>query len=84
MDWRTMDWAPKDGTPIRVRTSRRQFDVSWQTGLVDDHDQECGAWHAEKVGDHPPCWTDGICWASNEDGRPSEQPQAWQPLPEEP
>lgn len=82
-DWRRMEMAPGDGTPIRIRTAGGHVLIaSWRP--VDDPDQECGAWHAETEGDHPPCWSDGVCWEINEDMKPSDPPVGWQPLPSPP
>lgn len=37
----------------------------------------CHQWVAAIEGEHPPCWSDGACWASNEDEVASLQPTAW-------
>lgn len=34
--------------------------------VADEHEPNC-----------PPCWTDGVCWGSNEYEQPSRQPVAW-------
>ena len=46
---------------------------------VEDDDGSSWAWATDIEGESnaPPCWTDGVCWAVNEDGKPSEQPRFW-------
>lgn len=39
-----------------------------------------GVWSAADLVVRPPCWTDGICWQSNEDGEPSDPVVAWWPM----
>ena len=36
-----------------------------------------GYWCATYENQAPPCWTDGICWGSNEDLEPSIRPLLW-------
>ena len=71
--------APMDGTEITVKTAGgKTFRASWSWGFVVDEDEkDCEAWVAAHKGDHPPCWHDGICWASNEDLKPSDPPVEW-------
>jgi hypothetical protein len=47
----------------------------------DGHGNECDQWSAAREGEHPPCWSGGGCWASNEDEVISLQPNAWRPSP---
>lgn len=60
----TMD----DGTEFSAMRIIVAGDVTdcetWAT--ADEHESNC-----------PSCWTDGVCWASNEDEKPSRQPVAW-------
>ncbi|WP_437870913.1 hypothetical protein ACSD7O_14315 [Methylorubrum extorquens] len=44
-------------------------------------EQPCDQWQATREGEHPPCWSDGCCWASNEDENASLQPTLWSPAP---
>ena len=69
-----MNTAPRDGTVIRVMVGRREFNVAWSPGY---------GWVAEYDEDYPKSWTDGVCWASNEDERPSAYPKKWR-LPQPP
>ncbi len=76
--WRDIASAPKDGTLVKLRVIY-EFSAKWQGGLMDENERDCGGWHAIN-GDIPPCWTDDICWESNEDESPSVQPSDWRPL----
>jgi hypothetical protein len=44
---------------------------------VEDGERGGWAWTAINDWEAPKCWTDGVCWASNEDGVPSKQPRHW-------
>lgn len=44
-------------------------------------ESSCDQWLASVEGEHPPCWSGGACWESNEDEVRSLQPNAWRPLP---
>lgn len=77
--WRDIASAPTDRSVI-VRTKgglifRAAFD-----GEVEGPDGPCWAWQADEDL-HPRCWTDAICWSSNEDDEPSDPPAYWMPLP---
>ena len=79
-DWQPIDTAPRDGTVIRVRTKgERVLLASWQSGLVDELENECGGWFAEDEATQPSCWTDGVCWEQNADDEKSDQPIKWEP-----
>lgn len=82
MDWQDISTAPKDGTSVQARIPGHGEDnvISWQEGLVDEDENSCGGWHFMGNGEPPDDWTDGICWASNEDDKPSTQPTYWKPL----
>jgi hypothetical protein len=80
--WSTMDSAP-DLTFVIVRTKTGYvFKAKYEHNIASGPDEgSCDGW---VVGDgdlHPPCWTDGVCWASNEDEEPSDPPVGWMPLP---
>lgn len=58
-----------DGTEFRAMRIIVAGDVTdrcetWAT--AEEHEPKC-----------PACWTDGVCWGSNEDNKPSRQPVAW-------
>jgi hypothetical protein len=75
-----IETAPLDGTHVTVITKRgRRVRAFWDGGLVDDRGREVFGWFAVNEGEYPPCWTDGICWAENEDGVPSDPPITWEP-----
>ena len=82
-EWKPMSSAPKDGTPFLAEIPGHGSDniIAWMDGLLDEHGDECGAWCFEEGQEPPDCWTDGICWAVNEDGKPSVRPTRWKPLP---
>lgn len=47
--------------------------------FVEDGERGCWAWATtnEYEPKAPRCWTDGVCWGSNDDGVPSRQPRHW-------
>ena len=64
--------------PVIVQTmSGCVFRAHYGETTEDGDGRDCDTWAAEDEGIHPPCWTDGLCWASNEDGEPSDQPVKW-------
>lgn len=75
--WRSMWFAPAD-RPILLRTkSRPQGFVAERGGpFPGGDDEDCWAWVADADA-APASWTDGVCWAVNEDGVPSERPTGW-------
>jgi len=82
-EWQDISTAPKDGTWIQARIPGHGFDniIFWMGGLLDCGSNECGGWAFATEDQEPPdCWTDGICWASNEDGNQSIEPTHWKPL----
>lgn len=86
--WRPMDTAPSaiDGTEIAILTdsgSLVRAQLAWGRA-VDSDGENCAVWIASYPGEHPPCWTDGVCWKVNADGVESDQPWRWAPLPAKP
>lgn len=80
MTWHVMSCAPTDGTPILIETIGGAFlKAHWDGSFTDGESEPTGAWVAENE-HHPKCWTDGVCWASNEDEEPSDPPKFWQQL----
>jgi len=73
-----METAPIDGQTITIKTATgaivRAF---WAGGLMNGSEEDCGGWHALHEGEHPECWTDGICWESNENEQRSDPPVTW-------
>ncbi|TFZ81397.1 hypothetical protein [Candidatus Macondimonas diazotrophica] len=79
--WQSIETAPKDGTVIQAEIPGHGSDnlIWWLEGLVDSDCNDCGGWAFVEDQEPPGCWTDGICWASNEDGVASVQPVRWRP-----
>ena len=86
MEWQPIETAPRDGTPFQARIPSFGDDniIAWTNGLLDGSENECGGWFFAEEQEPPECWTDGVCWAVNEDGFPSVAPTHWMPLPEPP
>ncbi len=82
-DWRPMHEMPsalRDGRPVRLLlASGFELLACLEDGFMGDG---CGvAWVADPV-EAPDCWTDGVCWASNEAEVPSDQPTHYCEIPE--
>jgi hypothetical protein len=76
-------WRPTaeaaDNVTVQVRTVGGHFFPAYRA-WISDEDGEMLVWHAAHEGRHPRCWTDGICWASNEDLQPSDPVVGWRPI----
>lgn len=81
--WRPLDTAPYN-TPVRIKAGNMTFIAELLPSASMNEDGECDQWQAVHEGEHPPCWSGGACWASNEDEDPSLQPKGWMPLPPSP
>jgi hypothetical protein len=81
-EWQPIDTAPRDGTPIQARIPGHGEDnvIAWHAGLVDADGRECAAWNYMDDREPPACWTDGICWVANDEGKPSVLPTHWKTL----
>jgi hypothetical protein len=81
--WQSIETAPKDGTPFQARIPGHGSDniIAWMDGLIDSDGKDSGGWYFVEDQEPPDSWTDGICWAVNEDGVASVQPTEWQALP---
>lgn len=82
--WRDdMENAPRDGTLIQARIPGHGDDnmIAWTNGLVSEDYEDCGGWFFAEDQEPPECWTDGVCWAVNADGKPSVCPSHWRPAP---
>jgi len=79
--WQGIESAPYN-TPVRIKAGEMTFvarlliDAAMTTA-----EETCDQWVAEHEGEHPPCWTNGACWQSNENDDPSLRPVAWQLFP---
>lgn len=75
--WRKIEHYKGNGEPpIVVQTKSGHIVLATRT-VVMGETEEVGAWAAVHEGEHPPCWSDGICWAKNEDEQPSDPPKWW-------
>jgi len=81
--FRPMSEAPRDGRDIQAIIPGHGWDnvIAWTSGYMDEDENDCCCWAFTTDQEPPACWTDGICWASNEDEAPSIQPIAWKELP---
>ena len=78
--WQDIANAPVN-TPVRVKAGNMTFIARIVLGAsMTSDEQECNQWQAEHEGEHPPCWSGGACWESNEDEAMSLQPTYWQPI----
>jgi hypothetical protein len=77
--WKGIESAPYDQEVI-VRVYGMTFHAKLLADVSMDEDgQPCDQWQATRDGEYPPCWSEGGCWSSNENGDPSMQPDAWRP-----
>jgi hypothetical protein len=81
--WYPIHTAPKDGTHIQAKIPGHGEDniIAWMDGLIDSNGNDCGGWFFAEEQEPPDCWTDGVCWEVNEDGKPSAKPTHWKELP---
>lgn len=82
MNWQPIDTAPQDGTVIQARIPGNGDDnmIYWLDCFLDSDGNDCGGWAFANDEQEPPqCWTDGVCWEVNEDGKPSVKPTHWKP-----
>ena len=82
-DWQPIETAPKDGTPIQAHIPGHgdKNIIAWSFGFEDETGEDCAAWFIYDDKKPPKSWTDGVCWASNDDEKPSIKPTHWRPLP---
>lgn len=79
-EWRDIESAPKN-TWVIVRTHQgRVFKAHLTFGYPTEEEDVCG-WSVDDGDPHPDCWSDGVCWANNEDEEPSDGVAAWMSLP---
>ncbi|WP_179697315.1 hypothetical protein [Methylobacterium sp.] len=82
--WQPISEAPLD-TEVEVRVGRMTFLAKLVPGAaMDTNEHVCDQWIAAREGEHPPCWSDGCCWAVNENEDRSLWPEAWRPAPPTP
>lgn len=83
-EWMSLETAPKDGTEIQAKIPGHGSDnvIAWvDQALFDTAGNFCSAWAFTRDQEPPDSWTDGYCWAVNEDGVRSVEPTHWKPLP---
>jgi len=79
-DWKEIDTAPRDGTTVQARIPGHGEDNLIAFVYIGDCGVDGGeayGWAFTSEQEPPSCWTDGYCWASNEDEQPSIQPTHW-------
>lgn len=74
--WQPIETAPRNRPVAGLTRAGKLVKMDW-TMLGDD----AVGWGAVDEDEHPSCWTDGFCWASNSDGEPSDPPVMWAELP---
>lgn len=82
MEWMPIETAPSDGSAIQARIPGHGDDnvIMWLSDCVEDERGSCGSWVFVNEDQEPPDdWSDGYCWASNEDGVRSSWPTHWKP-----
>lgn len=79
-DWRPLKDAPRNSEPIAVLTAQGAVVKAFWGADVEGEKGPCVAWAACDENQHPPSWTDGVCWSVNEDGVASDPPILWCPL----
>ena len=80
--WRPISDAPRDGTELILLTlDGAALRARWDTTAEGDDGRSIYTWHATVEGAHPRCWTDGVCWAENENNEASDPPVYWQMPP---
>jgi len=81
--WKPIQTAPRDGTEIQVRIPGHGDDnvVAWLRDTVEGTNGPCGCWMFTRDQEPPQDWSDGYCWAINEDGERSTWPTEWKMLP---
>lgn len=77
LEWLPIETAPKDVTPIQASIPGHGADniIAWMNS------GDGSAWCFIEDQEPPECWTAGVCWAENENGKQSVQPTHWKPLP---
>lgn len=83
--WQDIATAPYN-TPVIIEVGSGMTFVAQLVpdASMNSEDQFCDQWRAVHQGEHPPCWSGGACWESNENDAISMQPRRWRALdPEE-
>lgn len=82
MRWQPISTAPRDGTAIQAKIPGHGSDniIAWQDGFLMSEDKDCDCWVFVDDQESPLCWTGGVCWEVNEDGKQSVRPTHWRLL----
>lgn len=83
LGWQDISTAPYE-TAVEIKAGHMTFEAMLVPNGSEDENGSCDQWCAIHEGEHPPCWSEGACWASNVDEVTSLQPEAWRPLPPAP
>lgn len=79
LEWRPINEAPY-GQEVRIQAGEMTFlAMLVKDGSMLEDETPCDQWQATREGEHPECWSDGACWASNADDCASLQPTGWVP-----
>lgn len=79
MAWRPIETAPYE-TAVKIKVGNMTFHAMLVPDASENEDGSCDQWCAVIEGEHPPCWSGGACWWSNENEDRSMQPEAWMPI----
>jgi hypothetical protein len=77
-EWQPIETAPIwRGVKVMVGEGMEFIAILNPEVSIDADGRTCDQWQAVHEGEHPPCWSGGACWASNENGDVSLQPTKW-------
>lgn len=77
-----MHTVPTDRAVRLHMLNRLSFTAELQSFESEDGDGETFGWVCLDEGQAPEDWTDDVCWAINDAGKPSTQPIGWTTLKE--
>jgi hypothetical protein len=77
-----MHTVPTDRAVRLHMPNRLSFPAELQPFESEDGDGETFGWVCLDEGQAPEDWTDDVCWAINDAGKPSTQPIGWTTLKE--
>jgi hypothetical protein len=81
IDWKPIATAPMR-RPVRVKTLEGRVFTASRDFEAEGEPGESVAWRAVDADFAPPCWSDGVCWASNAECLPSDPPMYWAEIEE--
>lgn len=71
-----MNTAPTD-RPIRLHMPDGTSFMAESSIFQDENDEDVRGWVSCEEGKEPDDWSQGVCWALNEAGKPSTKPVGW-------